>query len=478
MTKGFKTCAGVTALYLMFIYFTNIYYCDDLMRSYYGYMAWSTDGRPFADIFYKLFLQFGSESVPDIFPLPIIISGAIFSYAIYKALQRLCNPGIATYAGACIALLCNPFIISNFLFRYDGAFMMLAFACAIAPHAIRTNRKVLGVILSVALLTMSFGLYQASVNVFIGFSFIAFLSIYINTGDLKKCFSSSILDFISLVLAYLIYSKLILAVTPLNPYFVNFSKVIPLSGEGLSILIRNILQAIDTINVAFNSGLILPLAICSFISLYCLVKYAPYHKGLAILLYIVGLAGVSFFSFGIVAFGQNAAFFPRVFMGLGCLFAFNIIFTSLATKNKTLPLISSLVMSLPLLVIFFATLNASRQDYEYQNNIASMIVKDIYSSTAKKEVMISIEGNIKRSPVAQINSRIFPVIDMLLPQIFKTAYDGGRLTLIRNGLHEVKHVNQEEAGLYNSRASENNMLADNSVYSIYHVDNVIVIKFH
>lgn len=478
MTKGFKICAGITGLYLMFLYMTNIYYGDDLMRSYYGYMLWSNDGRPFSDLFYSLFVQFGSEYVPDIFPLPIILAGLVFSYSIYKSVERLCNPGSAVYAGVTVAMLCNPFVISNFLFRYDGAFMMLALACAIAPHAISISNQIIRVLASAILLTLSFGLYQASVNVFIGFSFIALVCKYSMTGHFKASCKSSALDFISLIIAYAVYSKIILPLTVLNDYFSNFNKFIPLSGEGISILFNNIKQAAEIIKLALHSGLIVPIYICIGLSLYCLVRYAPRDKIITLALYLVAMVGVSFFAFGIVAFGQNAAFFPRVFMGFGCFLAFNLIFLSSITKHRTMSITTSLVISLPLLIIFFATLNASRQEYEYQNNIASMIVKDINSSSAKNEVVISVDGDIKRSPVAQINSHVFPVIDILLPKIFTTGYDGGRLTLMRNGLHEVRFVSQQEAGFYNSRASDKNIIADNSIYSIYHVNNVIVIKFN
>ncbi|WNY87574.1 glucosyltransferase domain-containing protein [Leclercia adecarboxylata] len=478
MTKGFKICAGATGLYLIFLYVTNIYYGDDLMRSYYGYMLWTNDGRPFSDLFYSMFVQFGSDYVPDIFPLPIILTGAIFSYVTSKAVERLCNPGGAIYAGVTVALLCNPFVISNFLFRYDGAFMLLALACAIAPHALSISNQVLRVLASAVLLTLSFGLYQASVNVFIGLSFIALVCKYVMTGNLKASFKSSAFDFMSLIIAYTIYSKIILPLTVLNDYFSNFNKLIPLSVEGVNILFKNIIQAKDIIKLALHSGLSVPLCICIALSLYCLARYAPRNKFMILALYLVAMIGVSFFAFGIVAFGQNAAFFPRVFMGFGCFLAFNMLFLSSITKHRVMSIVTSLVISLPLLIIFFAALNASRQEYEYQNNIASMIVRDINSSSAKNEVVISVDGDIKRSPVAQINSRVFPVLDILLPKIFMTGYDGGRLTLMRNGLHEVRFVSQQESGFYNSRASDANVIAANSIYSIYHVNNVIVIKFN
>ncbi|GEM_PF-4542565 len=478
MTNGFKICSGITGLYLMFLYMTNIYYGDDLMRSYYGYMLWSNDGRPFSDLFYNLFVQFGSDYVPDIFPLPIIITGLIFSYSIYMATLRLCNPGPAIYAGVIVAMLCNPFIISNFLFRYDGAFMMLALACAIAPHAISNRNQWVRMPATVLLLTLCFGLYQAAVNVFIGFSFLALVCFYAQNGDLKSSLKSSAFDFICLIIAYFIYSKIILSLTDLNDYFSNFNKLIPLTGDGLLVLFQNVMQAADIIKLALHSGLIAPISVCVVLSIYCIIKFASHNKSITLLLYILCMLGVSFFSYGIVAFGQNATFFPRVFMGFGCFLVFNLMVLSSVTKQRVASLSMSLMISLPLLIIFFATLNASRQDYEYQNNIASMIVRDINSSSAKNEVVISVEGDIKRSPVAQINSKVFPVVDLLLPKIFMTGYDGGRLTLMRNGLHEVRFVSQQEAGFYNSRASDKNMIANNTVYSLFHVNNVIVIRFN
>lgn len=476
-TNGFKSCLLITMAYAFILYIGNVYYADDLMRSYYGYMLWYNDGRPFADIFYSLIMQFKGGVLPDIYPFPFIISCVVFSFFLSKAITNFGSVNTFSFYIITICILGNPFILSNFLFRYDGAFMMLALACSVAPHSLMVKNKATHIIASSLFLILAFGLYQAAVNVFIGFAAIKFTTDILRTNNFRLSITNLTCSIISLAASYFIYSKALLPILPLNEYFSNFNKVVPLNLDGLRLVISNFKTTFRIINDAFNSGLMYPFFITSIVSLYFIIfesiKKGPY---LAIV-YIISFFGVAFSSFGIIIFGQHPAFYARVFMGFGCLLAFNIIIISVTCKRKETLILSSFVLAVPVMCIFFAGLNATKQEFDFQNNIAKMIVSDIYTSDAKNEVVISIDGSLINSPVAKNNISAFPVLKYVIPQIFTPGYDAGRLTLMRNGLHEVRFVSQEESVYFNSKASKSNAFAENSLYSLYHVDNVIVIRF-
>lgn len=60
-----------------------MYYGDDLFRSQKGYFGWSDDGRYFAEQFYRV-LSLGSSTLPDSYPIPLLISGAFLYLFLIK----------------------------------------------------------------------------------------------------------------------------------------------------------------------------------------------------------------------------------------------------------------------------------------------------------------------------------------------------------------------------------------------------------
>ncbi|TJM88697.1 glucosyl transferase GtrII family protein, partial [Escherichia coli] len=77
MNKTIKINYFILFVILFFIITCNIYYYDDVFRSYWGYYGWSEDGRPFADLFYKSFIFFRSESIPDIYTLTLVLTSVL-----------------------------------------------------------------------------------------------------------------------------------------------------------------------------------------------------------------------------------------------------------------------------------------------------------------------------------------------------------------------------------------------------------------
>ncbi|EFT8543656.1 hypothetical protein HVI29_001946, partial [Salmonella enterica subsp. enterica serovar Johannesburg] len=124
----------IAFLYCLPIILGTSYYYDDLFRAYSGYSSWNADGRPFANLFYQI-LTFG-QTMPDSFPVALILAIAIFSYVGYLLGK---NNGVGSslvFSIAYSTLIMSPLFISNLLFRYDSSFMVLAVAASVLPYAI------------------------------------------------------------------------------------------------------------------------------------------------------------------------------------------------------------------------------------------------------------------------------------------------------------------------------------------------------
>ncbi|EOX1108467.1 hypothetical protein ACO4HL_003402 [Escherichia coli] len=136
----------------------------------------------------------------------------------------------------------------------------------------------------------------------------------------------------------------------------------------------------------------------------------------------------------------------------------------------------SLFIAIPMLSIFFATINASREEFKFQNNLSLQMINDINNSKAKYLDFIVIDDYAKNSSVASINKKIFPVISDILPPIFTNRYDGGVFTLMRNGLKDVVSAEPSAADKAVSISDNGNLISDNNIYSIHATKDIIVIK--
>jgi hypothetical protein len=155
-----------TLLYVLPLILADYPYIDDNWRSLSAGMAWAEQGRLFTELFYKA-LTF-SGGAPNIFPLPLLIA----TVAMASALTRLTfhyfrQPSIA----CCVVFLplwYNPFFLQNLSYQYDGAPMALSIVAVIYAITWRHPRRSLQWLVPSFLIALALGLYQVSVNVFLG----------------------------------------------------------------------------------------------------------------------------------------------------------------------------------------------------------------------------------------------------------------------------------------------------------------------
>jgi hypothetical protein len=155
-----------TFVYIFPLVLTDYYYIDDNWRSLAGGTAWAGQGRLLADLFYNA-LTF-SSGAPNIFPLPLLIA----TFAMAQALTSLTLHYYKAPTVACCFVLLplwyNPFFLQNLSYQYDGPAMTLSLVAIIYAMTFRAKSAVLQVVLPGMLIAMGVGLYQLSINVFLG----------------------------------------------------------------------------------------------------------------------------------------------------------------------------------------------------------------------------------------------------------------------------------------------------------------------
>ena len=153
-------------VYVLPLILADYPYIDDNWRSLSAGMAWAEQGRLFTELFYNL-LTF-SNGAPYIFPLPLLIA----TLAMAAALTRLTFHYYPQPTLACclvvLPLWYNPFFLQNLSYQYDGPAMTLSLVAVIYAITFRSLSRVQQLTVPALLIALAIGLYQVSINVFLG----------------------------------------------------------------------------------------------------------------------------------------------------------------------------------------------------------------------------------------------------------------------------------------------------------------------
>ncbi|MBV7553183.1 glucosyltransferase domain-containing protein [Pseudomonas sp. PDM28] len=155
-----------TLVYVLPLILADYPYIDDNWRSLAAGMAWSEQGRLFAQLFYNA-LTF-SHAAPNIFPLPLLIATLAMAAALSSlTFHYFRQPTIA----CCLVLLplwYNPFFLQNLSYQYDGPATTLSLVAVIYAITFRHPWRSVQWLVPSFLIALALGLYQISLNVFLG----------------------------------------------------------------------------------------------------------------------------------------------------------------------------------------------------------------------------------------------------------------------------------------------------------------------
>lgn len=401
----------VSLLFTLPFIVNNNYFIDDWLRSDTGNSGWEGNGRPFASLLMSalsLFPHgrhfFGDNALFDVFPLTLIASSAIlvFSGFIFCIAMNVESKGRAFII--CILPVCNPFWVGNIEFRHDSLLMAASFLLAIFGAYI-SFRSIKTCLLGAALLSISLGLYQTSINAYISMCACVLLSAYLS--DEKGLMKKSLLSLISLAAGYIIYSKVIMHSSGLSNYATANSKMLGLDHGLFEGLINNFRSFASFF---FETSPPLYFAMLTILILITLVSIVMRH-GLSLksLLSLLVICICLVMTLGVLAMFERPAIAARTMMPL-CLLT--MLCVSLCQDRLS---VASSSVSAGLVIIAFsfsyiissAINSVERNDRFIAMHIASIYAKESAGSrsnlyiTGKPRFTRYSDRVIKRLPMAK-----------------------------------------------------------------------------
>ncbi|KPG94505.1 hypothetical protein AEQ67_22935 [Pseudomonas sp. RIT-PI-q] len=155
-----------TLVYIVPLILADYPYIDDNWRSLSAGTAWAEQGRLFTELFYNLFTF--SNAAPNIFPLPLLIATLAMASALTSLTFHYYPQPTISRCLVLLPLWYNPFFLQNLSYQYDGAPMAFSVVAVIYAITFRHPSRILQWLVPSFLIALALGLYQVSLNVFLG----------------------------------------------------------------------------------------------------------------------------------------------------------------------------------------------------------------------------------------------------------------------------------------------------------------------
>lgn len=241
--KSYAIILVAALLFFLPVLLAGTDYIDDNARAVTGYYDWGSLGRFFTELLMRL-LTFSGSSMADPGRLMQILAIPTLAAAGYVFARSFVKKGdTMTIASLVLALpiVLNPFLLTNYAFRFDSLSMLLAYTSAIVGACVLGSSKTrIGV--SIGLVFAAAALYQPMVMMFAVTAIV--LWVYRVAQDDKSAFRKLLMS----VGAFAAGTGLYFIVLKLG----NFSNV---GGESRGVLLtfdkQSLMQAIDN----FQAGI-------------------------------------------------------------------------------------------------------------------------------------------------------------------------------------------------------------------------------
>lgn len=153
-------------IYVIPLILADYPYIDDNWRSLSAGTAWASQGRLFTELFYNA-LTF-SDAAPNIFPLPLLIATLAMAFALTSLTFHYYPQPTLSCCLVLLPLWHNPFFLQNLSYQYDGPANALSLVVVIYAITFRHPSRILQWLVPAFLIALGLGLYQVSLNVFLG----------------------------------------------------------------------------------------------------------------------------------------------------------------------------------------------------------------------------------------------------------------------------------------------------------------------
>jgi hypothetical protein len=432
-------CMGV--VYCFPIWLADRYYNDDLLRSIRGYTDWGDAARPFASWLTSIFnfqypwmAKFHSSVLVDTGPLLQILAVAILAFgATLLGMVILNQPLRFSTVLVVFPIIGSPFLLENLSYKFDALSMAVALTISIAA-AINIKDKTLDLSVGVILLTVAYGLYQPSVNVFIGTSALFVLAKLWNDKVLARKFVY--MNIAKFVGATLIYELAVVSYFPFgSAYSIMHSQIIVPSNDGVLAFIRNVGDATTQIVEPFSDVPLLSFFAITSIAIFgARITCTGSKKLLNFGVFVIGTLIIVFSICGILLVLQNPMLSPRAFMGLTVFLVYVLFCIKVAFEY--FKRVSTILLVIPVYYLYFLAFAygaAAKSQTKYDYQLSTSIVHNLNSLGFEPESILILDGVQPRSPVLQ-NSRHIEFLDHLVQLDMSNQWVWGYLLMEHQGL--------------------------------------------
>jgi len=402
-------------------------YIDDLGRALNGYMSWSGDGRPLANLVMEV-LNLGTP-LTDLSPLPQLLCAGLLAYLASSIARRFDIRGVVLPALICTPLLISPFYLENLSYKFDALTMTLAVFLAVQTVLNTRENMKAGVLGGLGLLA-ALCLYQPALNAFLTFALVELVVMQRQDQRVALIARTVCVRVLQLIAALCLY-KLIAARTVKGGYSSEHGQIAPL-GDLSEVAWHNLFAFWDYILQALKStmgGILLSyIAIAVVIATVLSIRYAVRNWNTSSLRQRVLLVAIALCLpplFAVSPWGPMLALMrptlmPRTMIGFGALAAAAGLIVCVALpagrRSDGWRIAIAALPAFALLVFAQVYGNTLKLQKEYEDFMSRQISEDLVASApADGFRQYTLVGNAGRPPVVQHNLKKYPLLALLVP---------------------------------------------------------------
>ncbi|MER1452053.1 glucosyltransferase domain-containing protein [Enterobacter hormaechei] len=223
--KAYIWFAIASLAYLFPIIKADRYFIDDYNRAILGYLSWSDNGRPLADIVMSV-INFGT-TISDISPLTQVLGIASLSAILAFILRKnTLSPVQAVLCSMCV--IASPFMMETLSYAYDSLPMLLSIALIFISFLLTPKNNYVAFAWHLICVISSLCLYQASLGIYV---VLALLNYIEKENKNFKGLLTLLSNALAFILSYLIYSRLIAPNFISGGYSTKRSEMISLTSD-------------------------------------------------------------------------------------------------------------------------------------------------------------------------------------------------------------------------------------------------------
>jgi hypothetical protein len=408
------------------------FYIDDLGRAYAGYLGWTGDGRPLANVVMELF-NLGTP-LTDLSPLPQLAALLLLAMLAVQVARRFGIEGTWRPPLVLAPLVAQPFFLENLSYKFDSLTMSLAVtlaALAVVGPAARGWRGVLG---SVCILA-SLCLYQPALNVFLIFALAELLYEQARLCAPRSLLALAGVRLLQLLVACGVYRCVLLATV--KGHYAIYHQQLPDAAQAWPVILHNLAafwSYVKTYTATSWAALQwVYTAAGAMLALGASVRYAvanwPASRPRLRLTLVLGpvavALGAAILPWGPMLVLREPVFAPRVMVGVGALASAAMLAVSCALARwRVAPRWHVALLAAPaygLLVFAAAYGNALGLQKGYEDRLTADIAQDLSALADGAGVRrYTLRGHAARPPVVQHDIRKYPLLDVLVP-VYLTA---------------------------------------------------------